>query len=333
MAFVLTMQLPLTIRAQERNRAAGNSPKTCQIFGQVFGTDAPAGSMLVKTPSGSIGTLLFDPTTSFTAVSFDAGSSADAGSSTPPTPLTPEAVNVGDWICARTGADVNAKPVATVLVARRKEIQIQQREALTRLLRDAAFGTVIELNADRRSMVLESHVAGKTKRVAVNTSEKTSFHRYVWEGSELSAIAPATGTQVRLGEKVYVDGSSSGGTNSLNARSVICGDLQAVAGTIGAIDALDETVRLNELVTNEAITVHVKPGGLRLISPAPESLQTIDFGDLREGDSVIVLKRPDESSGKMMDGVALVVNFGEPTPQGADRQVIWKLMSVRLGLP
>ena len=159
------------------------------------------------------------------------------------------------------------------------------------------------------------------------------IHRYVWDGGELSAIAPATGAQVRLGESMYVDGSSSGDTTSLNARSVIFGDLEAIAGTIGAIDALDETVRLNELITNEAIMVHVKPAGLRLVAPGPESLQAIDFGDLREGDSVIVLRRPDDPSELKIDGVALLVSFGEPTSQGISRQITWKLMRVGLGLP
>jgi len=54
-AGALTMQLPITLAAQERKDAvpvsAGrDSPSTCQIFGQIFGASPLAGEMLVKFP-------------------------------------------------------------------------------------------------------------------------------------------------------------------------------------------------------------------------------------------------------------------------------------------
>ncbi len=100
---------------------------------------------------------------------------------------------------------------------------------------------------------------------------------------------------------------------------------------------MDETLRLNELLTDQAVTVHIGPGDLRLISPGQQgtarALQAIDFGDIREGDSVIVLGRQSESAGTKIDGAALIVNFGEPTPEGVSQQVTWKLVPVMLGLP
>jgi hypothetical protein len=338
------MHLPMTLAAQERNKDAvpgsadRDSPSTCQIFGQIFGSDPLAGEMLVKVPSGSIEMLRFDETTVFTAVSFDASSNAA------PIPLASEAVNGGDWICARTGADVSEKRAATVLVAARQNIQRQQREILAGWLSGGAFGTVIERKPMSKSLVMESHLGGNSKRVVVNTSEKTRFHRYNWDGAELNVTAPASWAQVRPGEWMYVEGSSSVDGMSLNAKLVIFGNLQAIAGTVGAINAVDETVRLNELITDEAVIVHINPAGLRLISPGPERshheddmgafvLQAIDFGDIREGDSVIVLGRQDESSATKIDGLTLIVNFGEPALQGLSQQVTWKLIPVSFGIP
>ena len=117
-----------------------------------------------------------------------------------------------------------------------------------------------------------------------------------------------------------------------------------VAGTVGAINPFDETVNLNELITDQAVIVHINPAGLRLISPGPERfrpedgmgefvLQAIDFGDIREGDSVIVLGRQSEPSGTKIDGLTLIVNFGEPALRGLSQQVTWKLMPVSLDLP
>ena len=341
------MHLPMTLAAQERNRdAAGsadrNSASRCQIFGQIFGIDPLAGEMLVKVPSGSIEMLRFDETTVFTAVSFDANEAAS--SNAPPIHLTAEGVNGGDWICAHTGPDVSEKRAASVLVASRQNIQRQQREILARWLSGGDFGTVIQLDPKSKSVVLECHLGGNSKRVLVNTSEKTRFHRFSWNGEELSATAPASWAQIHLGEWMHVEGSSSVDGMSRNAMLVISGNLQAMAGTIGAINPVDETVRLNQLITEEAAIIHINPAALRLIRPGPERshpedgmgafvLQAIDFGDIREGDSVIVLGRQDESSKTKIDGVTLMVNFGEPALQGLNQQATWKLMPVSLGLP
>src|SRR5258708_37899978 len=107
------------------------------------------------------------------------------------------------------------------------------------------------------------------------------------------------------------------GDASLDATWVILGDRQAIAGTIVAINPLDETLRLNELITDQSIMVHIGPGDLRLIGPAPQSsqqedgiraraLHAIDFGDISEGDSVIVLVRQNESVGTKIDGAVLI---------------------------
>jgi hypothetical protein len=320
----LIVCLPQTLAAQETGKDAGAG--RCPVFGQIFGIDPLAGTMLVKTPSGSIESLWFEQTTVFRAVAFDSSSKASS------VPLNAGTVNTGDWICARTG--VNEKRAEIVLVAARQEIQNRQRETLARWLSDSAFGTVIEIQPENKDLVLEYRVGDDAKRVLVTTSEQTKFHRYLWDGTELNEIASASWGQVRVGQRIYVHGSTSSDGESLDATSVIFGDLQAIAGTIGAINPLDETLRLNDLITDQVVMVHISPGDLRLIGPGPQSvLQAIDFGDIREGDSVIVLGRQNESSETKMDGAVLVVNFGEPNLQGVSQKVTWELVPVMLGLP
>jgi hypothetical protein len=330
----LTMQLPLPLAAQQPEKDAGVG--RCPVFGQIFGIDPLAGTMLVKTPSGSIESLWFEQTTVFRSVAFDSNSKASS------VPLSAGEVNAGDWICASTG--VNEKRAEIVLVAARQEIQNRQRETLARWLSGSAFGTVIEIEPASKNLVLESHLGGNTKRVLVTASETTRFHRYRWDGTELNEIASASWAQVRVGQRIYAHGTPSADGESLGATSVIFGDLQAIAGTIGAINPLDETLRLNELLTDQTVMVHISPVDLRLISPGPQGsqredgiqarvLQTIDFGDIREGDSVIVLGRQNESSGTKIDGAVLLVNFGEPNPQSVGQKVTWELVPVMLGLP
>ena len=262
-----SLTLPWTLAAQQpaKNEGVGR----CPVFGQIFGIDPLAGTMLVKAPSGSIDAMWFDQMTVFRSVAFDSSSNTSS------VPISANAVNAGDWICARAG--VNEKRVEIVLVAARQEIQNRQRETLARWLSDCAFGTVVELEPEDKNLVLESQLGGDTKKVLVTTSDKTRFHRYLWDGTELSEIASASWAQVRLGETMYVHGTTSADGASLDATSVIFGELQAIAGTIGAINPLDETLRLNELMTDQAVMVHISPGDLRLIGPGPQSvLHAID---------------------------------------------------------
>ncbi len=218
----LTMQLTLGAQEPQKDAGAARFP----VVGQIFGIDPLAGTMLVKTPSGSIESLWFEQATVFKAVRFDSSSKASSVS------IGANDVSSGDWICARTG--VNEKRAEIVLVATRQEIQNRQRETLARWLSDSAFGTVVEIEPESKNLVLESHVGGDTKRVSVTTSDKTRFHRYLWDGTELSEIPSASWAQVRLGERMYVHGTTSSDGESLDATSVIFGELQAIAGTIDA---------------------------------------------------------------------------------------------------
>jgi hypothetical protein len=328
----LIMQLPLPVAAQQPQKDAGVG--RCPVFGQIFGINPLAGTMLVKTPSGSIESLWFEQTTVFRAVAFDSSSKASS------VPLSADSVNAGDWICASTG--VNEKRAEIVLVAARQEIQNRQRETIARWLSASAFGTVIEIEPAIKDLVLESNLGGETKRVLVMASETTRFHRYRWDGTELSEIASASWAQVRVGQRICVHGTPSADGESLDATSIIFGDLQAIAGTIGAINPLDETLRLNELLTDQTVMIHISPGDLRLISPGPRGsqgedgiqtrvLQAIDFGDIREGDSVIVLGRQNASLGTKIDGAVLIVNFGQPNPQSVSQKITWELVPVMLG--
>jgi hypothetical protein len=333
------MQLPLPLAAQQPQKDAGVG--RCPVFGQIFGINPLAGTMLVKTPSGTIESLWFEQTTVFRAVAFDSSSKASS------VPLSADAVNAGDWICASTG--VNEKRAEIVLVAARQEIQNRQRETLARWLSASAFGTVIEIKPAIKNLVLESNLggdpSGDTKRILVTASETTRFHRYRWDGTELGEIASASWAQVRVGQRICVHGTPSADGDSLDATSIIFGDLQAIAGTIGAINPLDETLRLNDLLTDQTVMIHISPGDLRLISPGPQGsqgsqgedgiqarvLQAIDFGDIRKGDSVIVLGRQNMSWGTKIDGAVLIVNFGAPNPQSVSQKITWELVPVMLG--
>lgn len=334
-AALIVLQLGRIASAQELSFGS------CQIFGQVFGIDPLVGDMLVKGPSADIGGLRFDRTTAFTRASLDASSAA-------PARITPPEVNSGDLICARATKERGSVIMAglRVLVASRREIQEQQKANLVQWSKSGASGEVVKLNEKEGSFILERTLpGGATENLLVETSRSTRFRRYPAGLAHLTDATAAPTAHIRVGNRLYVRGDPSADGASMKARVVLLDGFQAMTATIDSLDALAESVTLHELSTGKPVEVRIRPADLFLLnpgldpaenetseSPRGRKLQTLDFGDLQAGDSVVVVGKLDDSSGRMK-GIALIADFGEVTSKQSGRQVSWKLGSMKLDLP
>jgi hypothetical protein len=327
-AAVIIFQLGRTVSAQEMSLGS------CQIFGQVFGIDPLGGDMLVKSPSGDIGGLRFDQTTIFTRASLKANPAA-------PARIVPGEVNDGDLVCARATGKRDSVVMAgsTVLVASRTEIQEQQKANLAQWSTWGVSGSVVKLG--QGNLIL----AGASGNLLVKTTPSTRFRRYPAGLANLTDAAAAPTPHIQVGDRLYVRGDSGADGASINARVILLDGFQALTGTIDSIDALAEKITLHELGAGRSIEVRIKPSDLFLLnpglaaaqndiseSPHGRKLQTLDFGDLKAGDSVVVVGKLDDSSGSMK-GLALITDFGEVTPKQSGRQASWKLGAMKLDLP
>jgi hypothetical protein len=333
-AALLILLLGRTVSAQEVSFGS------CQIFGQVFGIDPLGGEMLVKSPSGDIGGLRFDQTTIFARASLNA-------SPTAPALATPPEVNNGDLICARATEERDSVVMtgSRVLVASRPEIQEQQKANLVQWSESGASGAVVKLN-QQGSFILERILPGGARsNLLVETSRETRFRRYPAGFAHLTDAAAAQTLQIRVGDRLYVRGDVDAGGASMKARVILLDGFQALTATIDSLDALAETVTLHELSTGRPIEVRIRPSDLFLLNPGLDpaqnetsesprglKLRTLDFGDIRAGDSVVVVGKLDDSSGRMK-GIALIADFGEVTTEQSGGQVSWKLGSMKLDLP
>jgi len=333
-AALLILQLGRTVSAQEMSLGS------CQIFGQVFGIDPLGGDMLVKSPSGDIGGLRFDQTTIFTRASLNASPAA-------PARIAPAEVNDGDLICARASEkrDSVVATASQVLVASRPEIQKVQKAKLLQWSNSGASGSVVRLNQKEGSFILERTLPdGARGSLLVETSPATRFRQYPAEAPGLHAGAAASLAQIRVGERLYVRGDPGADGASIKARVILLEGSQALTAAIDSMDALSETVKLHDLSTGKPIKAHISPSGLFLLNPgmnaAPNEigesprgrkLQTLDFGDLQAGDSVVLVGNPDDSG--WMRCIALITDFGEVTTQQSGGPVSWELGSMKLDLP
>ena len=102
---------------------------------------------------------------------------------------------------------------------------------------------------------------------------------------------------------------------------------------------------LHELGGGGPIRARIPPSDLFLLNPGLDAaqnessesphgrkLQTLDFGDLQAGDSVVLVGKLDGSAGSMI-GMALIADFGEVAMKQSGRQVSWRLGAMKLDLP
>ena len=252
-------------------------------------------------------------------------------------------VNDGDLICARATAEPKSVVMdgSQVLVASREEIQGQQKANLAEWSKLGASGSVAKVN--QGSFILERILPGGAKQnVLVQTSPSTRFRRYPAGWANLADATAAPRAQIHVGDELYVRGDPSADGASINARLILLDGFRALTATIDSIDALAEAVTVHELGGGKPIKVLIRPSDLFLLNPGLDAaqnessdsprgrkLQTLDFGDLREGDSVVIVGK-DDSSGSMK-GIALIADFGEVATKQSGEQ--WKLGSMRLDLP
>jgi len=230
------------------------------------------------------------------------------------------------------------------LIASREEVQEQQKANLIEWSKFGLSGSVARVN--QGSFILERILPGGAKaNLLVQTSPLTRIRRYRAGSTNLADAAAATGAQIHAGDKVYVRGEPSADGTSIKAAMILLDGVQALTATIDSIDALAETVVLHPLGASEPIKVRISPSDLFLLNPglaAPQNeisdsphgskLQTLDFGDLRAGDSVVVLGKLDDSSGSML-GMALITDLGEVGRMQSSGQVSWTLGAMKLDLP
>jgi hypothetical protein len=329
----LLILLGRTVSAQQMSFGS------CRIFGQVFGIDPLGGDMLVKNPSGDIGGLQFDRKTIFERASLNPGAA-------PPARITAAEVNDGDVICAAAAEERESVMMAgsEVLVASRAEIQAQQKANLIEWSKSGAWGSVAKVNPG--TFTLERILPGGSKEsLLVEMSPSTRLRRYPAGFAKLVDAAVAPRTQIHIGDELYVRGDSSADGASIKARLILLDGVQALTATIDSIDALGETVVLHELGGGKPINVRIPPSDLFLLNPGVDvaqneisesprgrKLQTLDFGDLQAGDSVVVIGKLDESS-RSMSAVALIADFGEVAAKQRAGQASWRLGAMKLDLP
>jgi len=297
----------------------------CTKAGLVIRVDMIGGIISFKNPQGYIAQIKTDDQTVITQA---------ARGQAEPVRIKRSGIEYGDLICAAVAEDGN---LATHVFAVPSAVVEQRRhEFLAQWQRGSIFGVIESIDADRRGMVVvpSSSAAGSTG-VPVRLGPNVRYRKFPAAAKAVTEAVPFPVSELRAGEQVYVWGVRDKGGSSVQAGIVAIGGPRAIAGTISEVHPLTSAVSVRELESGQDLDVTLSVSQLyrtapmmtsptKIKTPAGVPLVSVDFGDLKPGDSVLVIGS-NSGTGSKMAGVILISSFGAfgVAPDDPSGQLTW----------
>lgn len=298
----------------------------CTKAGLVIRVDMIGGIISFKDPQGYIAQIKTDDQTVITQAA-----RGQAG----PTRIKRGNIEYGDLICA---AVPDGKLATQIFAVPSSIVQQRRHEFLAQWQRGSIFGVIESIDSDLRGMaVVPANPSAGSKSVSVKLGPNVRYRRFPPAAKSVTEAVSFSPGELRAGEQVYVWGVREQGGSSVQAGIVAIGGTRAIAGTISDIHPLATAVKVRELDSDQDLAVTLSVSQLyrtapmmttptRIRTPAGVPLVNVDFGDLKSGDSVLVIGR-NSGTGSTMAGVMLISSFGGfgVAPNDPSGQLTWFL--------
>ncbi len=289
---------------------------TCNLVGEVYVTN-PFGQTLTIKADGSadINTIQFSNQTKFVQVTVERKPAGE---------FDPKNLQAGDRLCVQLPA-AEGKTADRVLVMKRLEIQMHQKQVFSTWARNSVSGVIVSLNPESHTIQLKEDLAGGASQlVTVNAGDPGLFRYYSSAGQAGKEDVASAWPKMKIGDRIFVEGIRGTAAPEIRAAVIIVGAVRGVVGTIVSMNGLGEVIEVREPGSGNSLTVQTRRDAIFRASPfvepamvpapsassAPWDLYPISFADLQKGDTIGVLAREEEGSEHTLTGLMVVTGFG-----------------------
>lgn len=153
------------------------------------------------------------------------------------------------------GKSVNA---TTIIVMKKSDLeakQQQEREAW----QHGVGGLVKSADAASGTIVVNVSALGGTKTVTIHTTKGTILRRYAPDSVKFDEAKLGTFAQIHPGDQLRARGTASADGTEFAAQEIVSGSFRNIAGTIIAIDAAANTIRVKDLIAKKEVVVKFTP--------------------------------------------------------------------------
>ncbi len=232
-------------------------------LGDVTVVDAANNRIIVKTKDGDI-TVVLDAKTEYKKVLPGETSLKNAE------PATLADIGVGDRVLAqgRVADDKKSVPAKRVVLMTKAAIAQKQEHDRQEWQRRGIVGRVASLNAETKEINLMMRAPGGERPITIASSDKVDFRRYAPDSVKFSDAKPSSFAELKVGDQLRALGDKSADNTRFTPEEVVSGSFRMVGGTITAVNAATNEIIINNLQTNQPVTIVVNKDSLmRRIPP------------------------------------------------------------------
>lgn len=237
--------------------ASPQTPAVASLIGEVKAIDAAAKQMIIREDSGVIFTINLSDKTQYKRLAPGEKSLTNA------TNIALGDVGQGDRVLARwrAGSDQKTVPAPQVVVMSKADLAKKQEQERAQWRRRGISGIVASVNASTQEITVSSRsLMGAPQAVIIPVTDKVLMRRYPPDTiPKYSEAKPSKFEEVKVGDQVRALGDKSADGTHLTAEEVLFGTFKIVGGTVTAIDAAANQIKINDLTTKKPLTIILKP--------------------------------------------------------------------------
>ncbi|MEK6333766.1 MAG: hypothetical protein AABM67_02395 [Acidobacteriota bacterium] len=255
----LTILAGLVIGVSVMAQTPGSTPAptATRVIGEVKAIDPAARQIIVRLDSGVLVTVNLNDSTQYKRMALGQTLLSTA------TDITLKDIGPGDrvWARWRPSADQTTMPSAQVVVMSKADVAKKQEEERAEWRRRGVSGIVAALNAATKEITVSSRtLMGAAQSVIIPVTDKVMIRRYPPDSiPKYSEARPSKFEELKTGDQLRALGNKSADGTHMDAEEVVFGSFRIAGGTVTAIDAATNQIKINDLQTKKPLTIILRP--------------------------------------------------------------------------
>ena len=253
---LMTLGLGFSAYGQTPSASPAANAAVVSLVGEVKAIDAAAKQIVLRADSGVLSTVNLSDRTQYKRLAPGETTLAKASD------ITLADVGPGDRVLARwrAGADLKTAPTPQVVVMSKADLTKKQEQDRAQWRKRGVSGIVASVNASTQEITVSSRsMMGAPQAVIIPVTDKTLVRRYPPDTiPKYSEAKPSKFEEVKVGDQLRALGDKSTDGSHLAAEEVLFGTFKIAGGTVTAIDAANNQIKVTDLQTKKPLTINVK---------------------------------------------------------------------------
>jgi hypothetical protein len=204
---------------------------------------------------------------------------------------------VGDTVFARgrMTEDRKSMPALEFYVMSQTDIAQKRERERDEWKKRGVAGTVSSLNATTNEISLDARTPEGPKPIVVVAGTQTQFRRYAPDSVRFSDAKPSSFVELKVGDQLRALGTKSADGARFTPEEIVAGSFQTIGGEITEISVEKQEIKINDLLSKQAVTIVVtKDSSLRKypgtgdLQETFEQLPAFTLAELKAGDSILI---------------------------------------------